>query len=75
MKFSCCQEETILETTIICSWYRNYADYTDKIADAKTITSNVTSLVYCLNFVGLLYDDVSASNYLYSAQIRMNGEY
>lgn len=73
-QFSCCQEETMLKKTIIYSWYRNYSHCTKRLTDVKIITSKETSLVYCLNSVGLPNDDVSMSNYTYSVDVGMTGE-
>lgn len=73
-QFPCCQEETKLKRTTIYSWYRNYSHCTKRLTDVKIITSKETSLVYCLNLVGLPNDDVSMSNYTNSVDVRMTGE-
>jgi hypothetical protein len=73
-QFSCCQEETRLKRTIIYSWQRNYSHCPNTLTDVKIITSKETSLVYCLNLVGLPNNVVSMSNCTYSVDVRMTGE-
>lgn len=38
-----------------------------------SITSKWTSLIYCLNFVGLPNDIVNMSNYTYNVDVRITG--